>query len=250
MTHKGTWGGARRGAGRKKMDLAVRAARNPRVARQLMRDGGSVSLVPRDPNALLLARLTDAGPPPDASNEELWKYDYGFSDSHLKIEWDNRGEGVVSRRAIQRPGERPSLWWRFNAPRQPIGTWSGYFVDGTLPEPRLRMGGRGTPAFEVLNYLPQYEYGLPVRWVDDWSIEYYSGRARDIHGQPIGQEFTARPFPAERFDRTDPPRFESQAAYLMRLGLLAPGEAARLTRAQLQPETLPECYWPEREEKK
>jgi hypothetical protein len=36
----------------------------------------------------------------------------------------------------------------------------------------------------------------------------------------------------------DPPVFESQAAYLDRLGLLAPGEKRRLRNADFEPETL------------
>lgn len=39
-------------------------------------------------------------------------------------------------------------------------------------------------------------------------------------------------------DPSDPPRFESQAAYLRRIGLLLPGEARRLKPADYEPETI------------
>ena len=42
-------------------------------------------------------------------------------------------------------------------------------------------------------------------------------------------------------------RFESQAAYLERLSLLAPGEARRLRAEDFQPEPLPRRHWPKEE---
>ena len=88
-----------------------------------------------------------------------------------------------------------------------------------------------TPCHGVLNYAPNFERGVPTSWVYGWSIEYYNGRAIDVHGNPIGPEYHDGHFPAERFDPNDPPQFESEAAYLDRHSLLLPSERRRLPRA-------------------
>lgn len=59
------------------------------------------------------------------------------------------------------------------------------------------MGGTDTPAHEVMNVGPVYDYGLPMM-IDA--------------------------------DEDDPPTFESQAAYLKRYGLLLAGEDARVRK--------------------
>jgi hypothetical protein len=46
------------------------------------------------------------------------------------------------------------------------------------------------------------------------------------------------------FSYTDPPVFESQAAFLLRLDLLLPDETERLDRINLLPEFLPKERWP------
>ena len=99
------------------------------------------------------------------------------------------------------PGTRPSCWWRFSAPAH-----------------RERVGGTGDPAFEHLAYVPRYRLGIPVDWMDRWAAEYYEKGIA--------------------FDPSEPPRFEAQATYLQRLGLLLPGERRRLTPADFEPERL------------
>ncbi len=76
------------------------------------------------------------------------------------------------------------------------------------PEPRRRLGGTGTPKHEVLAFVPVYRCGIPMYWLDS------------------------------SIDPGDPPRYESQAAYLARLGLLAPGERRRLGAAAFEPEAI------------
>jgi hypothetical protein len=142
---------------------------------------------------------------------------------------------------VDHPGARPRCWWDYSAPRQPSGSWPGWWLDGKLPEPRLRLGGVGTPVHEVLAYVPGFEYGLPVLWVERWMAEYYNGRARDVHGKPIGTSHKPGDFKGVPIDPDDPPVFESQAAYLERHGLLLPGERRRLRKVDLEPErVLPE----------
>lgn len=75
------------------------------------------------------------------------------------------------------------------------------------PEPRQRIAGVGTPDFEMSAYQPSYKLGVPDGWSDD-------------------------------VDPNDPPRYESQASYLARHKLLAPGEAKRLKKADFLPEAV------------
>jgi len=127
------------------------------------------------------------------------------------------------------PCTRPWAWWALDAPR-----WQDPFTDcfyhGTLPEPRRRLGGIGTPSYEVLAYGPRFEYGLPMDWITKWEEDYYNGRAKDIHGNPIGTEHKEGDFKGKAIDPEDPPRFESEAAYLERHGLLSPAELRYLEK--------------------
>ena len=121
------------------------------------------------------------------------------------------------------PGTRPSFWWKFDAPRQPLGTFPGCFWDGKLPEPRRRLGGIGTPSHECLAYKPHYDYGLPAHWVKKWESDYYNSEG-DFEGVAIDPE--------------NPPKYESEAAYLERHALFLPGEKKRLQKADFEPELI------------
>jgi hypothetical protein len=191
----------------------------------------------------LRCRLRDAELPADATHSEAFNYEFP-DESELLTAWREHGGKILAQWAARHPGTRPSCWWQFDAPRLPTGTFPECYYDGALPEPRLRLGGKGTPAFECLNYVPAFAYGLPVSWVSGFDCDYYSGKARDVRGQPIGMGYIGREFSGEKFDPTDPPAFESQAGYLKRLGLLLPGEAARLGKAAFEPEILPREFWP------
>lgn len=71
--------------------------------------------------------------------------------------------------------------------------------------PRLRLGGTGTTCPERWPaHAPLLRLGIETMWAT--------------------------------VDQDDPPRFESQAAFLARHGLLAPGEAKRLPKGALTPE--------------
>ena len=138
----------------------------------------------------------------------------------------------------EHPGRRPQTWWRVDAPRQPAGRWPDCFWDGVLEEPRLRLGGAGTPAHEVLNYVPAYYSGIPYPWVTAWDVAWCTGTARDIYGELINPQAAEdpEPFPGVAIDPTDPPRYEAQAAYLKRHKLLLRGEEKRLRPADFEPE--------------
>ncbi len=107
-------------------------------------------------------------------------------------------------------------------------------------EPRRRLGGIGTPQFEVMAIWPHFPFGLPMEWVHQWAVELYTGRARNVHGEIIMPEFTGHAFAGVAIDPRDPPRFESQAGYLSRHELLTPEERRRLRRKDFERDTIVE----------
>jgi hypothetical protein len=115
----------------------------------------------------------------------------------LRDVWAEHAEAVVTHHVKRRPGTRPLRWWQFDA-----------------PEPRRRLGGIGTPLHECSGCIAPFEYGVPSAW--------------RVHGD----FFTS----GIEIDPDDPPRYESESKYLLRLGLLLPGERERLC---------PRDFWPE-----
>ncbi len=117
--------------------------------------------------------------------------------------------------------------------RQVIAALHAYFGEATwtakeaigypaqrVEEPRRRLGGTGMVAWEALNVGIAYHCGIPSAWVDAEDAEWLT--AEGIAAVPI--------------DPADPPRFESQAAYLRRHGLFMRGEERRLTPTDFEPE--------------
>jgi hypothetical protein len=114
--------------------------------------------------------------------------------------WAAHGERVLAHYVLRHPGCRPWLWWK-------IGEC----------EPRTRLGGIGDPLDTCSAvYEKPYDHGVPWSW----------RREGDpfTHGTPISD--------------IDPPRFESEAAYLLRLGLLEPGERERIAPEDFEPEVI------------
>jgi hypothetical protein len=133
--------------------------------------------------------------------------------------WAEHGEEFLADWIDDHPGTRPWGWWAYCS-----------------PEPRRRLGGTGTPAHEVLAHAPACRFGIPVTWVTPWDVAYYTGRARDVHGQPIGTESRPGHFRGKAIDSRNPPRYESEAAYLDRLGLLSAAERRALPPDAFEPE--------------
>jgi hypothetical protein len=117
----------------------------------------------------------------------------------LRELWD-RARGEVLAGWVK--GTRPAVWWRFEAPRQLLGTHGGCFYDGKLPQPRKQISGAGCDASLISAYMPSYESGLPKAWAG--------------------------------FEEGDPPVFESQAAYLRRHNLLTAGDLRVLTASDYE----------------
>ena len=136
--------------------------------------------------------------------------------------WAANSERVIAAHVADYPGTRPARWWQYDA-----------------SEPRCRLGGIGTPASDVLAYVPAYTLGLPTIWINQRQVKYYSGIAVGIHGEPIGDLSPTR-FAGIAIDPSDPPVFEAQAAYLKRLGLFLAGEERRLRKADFEAERVTE----------
>ncbi|MEP7307325.1 MAG: hypothetical protein ABJA98_17590 [Acidobacteriota bacterium] len=152
--------------------------------------------------------------------------------------WDQSKDDILADWINQHPGTRPAAWWDFDAPLAVERSLRLRDLPTDHREPRRRVGGRGTLACEVLAIAPAFAFGLSRDFIDAFQVAYYNGLAVDIDGKRIGTEYRAGGFVADAFDPHDPPRFESQAAYLERHGLLTPREAARLTSRDFEPEAI------------
>ncbi len=140
--------------------------------------------------------------------------------------WEQLRDTIMAEWIRNHPGTRPWAWWGFDAPRQP-DQGSGGFWEGTLPEPRQRVSGTGTPKYEVLAYVPHFTFGIPDSWISKFDEDYYNGRSKDIHGNKVGN-YQEGDFNGQAIDPKDPPRYESQADYLKRHGLLSATEEKAL----------------------
>jgi len=167
-------------------------------------------------------------------------------DKATKSLWEEHKAAIMAAWIRERPGTRPSQWWRWDAPRisqESIaslgrGATVAQLHQNDFCEPRKRLGGTGTPNYEVLNYWPHLDKGIPDSWVSADDASYYNGRSRDIHGNPVGIEYKEGRFTGRAIDSRDPPTFESEAQYLKRHGLFAPGEERRLPKDAFEPEVV------------
>jgi hypothetical protein len=118
------------------------------------------------------------------------------TDESLAAIWVEHRDRINAEHVAERPGTRHPRWWDFDSPRLAA---AGMFYDGTLAEHRRQVGGSGGrwPAM-----VPQSRCGIPHVADIDWS---------------------------------DPPMFESEAAYLDRHGLLSAAERRRLRPADFEP---------------
>ncbi|MFH0812215.1 MAG: hypothetical protein V2A69_05190 [Pseudomonadota bacterium] len=170
---------------------------------------------------------SEGGPPCEHLKVELFQR--GRDGVKWKPAWEEVREEVMAAWIKKYPGTRCWAWWEIDAPR-----WERKFdawFDGTKPEPRQRIGGTGTPSYEVLAYVPYFDKGIPESWVSKSEEDYYNGRSVDIHGNKTNQKwppgsgyFKEGDFKGKAIDPNDPPVFESEAAFLERHGLLTASE--------------------------
>jgi hypothetical protein len=89
----------------------------------------------------------------------------------------------------------------------------------------------------VFGRCPDFSYGLPTCWISQRDVEYYTGTARDMHGNLTNPKPSGT-FKGVEIDPDNPPTYESQAAYLERHDLFLPGERRRLTKRDFEPEEI------------
>jgi hypothetical protein len=126
--------------------------------------------------------------------------------------WATYVGDVLAEHVVENPGTRPCNWWNF-----------------TAPEMRRRLGGVGDPAGAGDNY----GEGLGIPPLNAWRDQ------RDAAvDDPCGIGFSGWPKGRRPIDYRNPPKFESQGAYLRRLGLFLPGEEDRVGAAAFEPEII------------
>jgi hypothetical protein len=154
---------------------------------------------------------------PTNIDEDVWRWMLDEADTHPLDQNGQPIEDGVDRLALflieDRDDER-ALWRspvgvevteefaRRHAGRRPQGGWKC-----CAPEPRQRVGGTGVAVWEKYPaYVKHYPYGLPMMHAD--------------------------------VDPNDAPRYESQAAYLQRHGLLTASEKRGLKVRDFEPEPI------------
>jgi hypothetical protein len=129
-------------------------------------------------------------------------FDAIATDETLRSAWNAAREWLVAEWIRQFPGTRPWAWWRYDS-----------------PEPRRRVGGVGDV------FSPnKLEFGLETDWVTPSMASFYRRHARDFG-----------PFDKVPIDSNDPPRFESESAFLDRYNLLTADERQRLPEDAFEP---------------
>ena len=119
------------------------------------------------------------------------------TEQHPKALWEEFKAECLPMYIKKNPGQRPVPWWLYEAPEQ-----------------RKRLGGTGTPDFEVLNVYPTYEKGVPCMYITK-SMQLYYTQCNSA-------------FPGVAIDPENPPVYETELEYLQRLNLLTPGEKKAL----------------------
>ena len=159
--------------------------------------------------------LTDQPPPEGRLRDafEAWCFDWAhegpppWGQKSGRQLWSEHGKLIVAEWSVDRPGERPSCWWQFEA-----------------PGPRVRCGGIGTASHERLANALRLHLGVPMDWVTTGVLWTYERLGRDL-GVPA-------------IDPRNPPMYEAQATFLERHKLLLPGERRRLLAADFAPERI------------
>jgi hypothetical protein len=142
-------------------------------------------------------------------------------DEGIKGAWTDLRDDVLAQWQREQPGTRPWGWWCFDAPE---------------PE-RRRVGGTG----EILG-TPDLEFGIPRLWsfTQPWHVEYYNGRSIQPKDRcHWNQDCVEGYFTKAAHDPVDPPRYESQAQFLHRHGLLTDVERRHLRPEAFGPEPVP-----------
>lgn len=153
--------------------------------------------------------------------------------STIRDAWAARRAELLPSYIRRHPGRRPFAWWAVDAPRLEALDYPDHPRAHLLPAPRMRLGGIGTAWHEFAGEPPATRFGLPARWLTASEVECFTridpppvdGFEDDdpgVIGAPEAPTEEAAHMHA--IDPADPPRFESQATFLERHGLLLPRE--------------------------
>ena len=142
----------------------------------------------------------------EADPDSGWLKAYLFAVYHAyeqrRVVWSTIRDRLMADWVACRPGTRPWAWWEFDAPR-----WTRGDLPTTLEDlPDQVLSQFAEPRRQVSEPRPLHETS------DSWP-EFSHGCALEFD-RPI--------------DLADPPRFEAQATYLSRHGLLSSEEQSRL----------------------
>jgi hypothetical protein len=153
----------------------------------------------------------------------------------LRRAWTLHRDAILPEFIKRNPCTRPWPWWACDAPKEPVNCWTDMDIEEAQ---RKRLGGIGTPTFEVLSCGLGFMFGIPTSYVDQWEVDYYNGRAKDIHGNLIETDYKEGDFTGVAIDPDDLPCFESSAAFLERNNLLSEIEKEYLAKHKelLEPE--------------
>ena len=134
--------------------------------------------------------------------EDEWRGEHGFA----LLDVMHLSPGEPCQLWIDAPGravaslDRGSPWDAAAdvvAPRragQPQGTLPGWWCDGKVEQPRLRLGGTGTAALDAFDAVPMYHLGIPIEWCGPEELAWCA--AEGIRAVAI--------------DPNDPPRYEAK----------------------------------------
>lgn len=169
-----------------------------------------------------LYKYLTLGEPPNNEGLKKWQSAEGaweIRGLNLTKAWETHKKKIMDVWITEQPGSRPWSWWIFDA-----------------PEMRKRLGGIGSPYHEHLGGgKGSYNFGCQDRFITKFDEEYYNGRARRVDGALIPDYATGKPlkykdgdFKGIGYDKNDPPRFETELDYLIRLNLLSKSEKKAL----------------------
>lgn len=137
-----------------------------------------------------------------------------FDPDCIKKAWKSYGKELLKQWIKVKPCTRPWGWWKYAA----------------SDKARKRLGGTGDPASDFLSYAPHFEYGVPTTWITKFDVEYYNGRARDVHGEIIPTNYKGGNFKGVAIDPKNPPCYQSETAFLLQHNLLTVGERKHLEK--------------------
>ena len=176
-----------------------------------------------------------------ADNFDLDVFELWGNDTEQRAVWRAVRARVLADWIQRTPGTRPWIWWEVDGPKwrlehmpKRIAHSSALWV-GRLCEPRRRLGGIGTPEYEVLNTWPSLPFGLPSVFVAAWAVDPTTGGAADVHGERIGTKYHEGHFSGLAID-PGIRRATNHRPRTRRHGLMDAAERKRLPAEAFEPE--------------